>query len=440
MIESNGQPRRLLVTGGAGFIGSTFVHRRLAATRDHITVVDKLTYAGNPANLAGLADDPATRDRYRFVQADIADEPLMRELAAECDAIVNFAAESHVDRSILEPAAFLHTGVMGVYSLLEAARAEHERRSAGRGAAAGTPGGAGRRRHRHCRRAVGRLPLPAGLDRRGLRPGPRRPQRRGRPDAPDQPLQRRQGGRRAPRGRLPRDARPGHRHHARRQHLRPQPVPREAHPALHHQRARRRAAADVRRRHAAARLALRGRPRRRHRRRPGPRRQRRRLQHPRRRRGAAQSRGHRGHPGGARQALVARPPRARPAGPRSALRARRVAPAGTRLAAARHASRRASPSPSPGTPSIATGGSPSRAASGPTTTAPSTPGAWSGRSRPDASRGWSAGLPRAPSRDGRRCSHTGSRDGRRRRARLRRRALATVQPLVAPQGRAPARR
>ena len=119
--------KRILVTGGAGFIGSTFVHRRLASTDDHITVVDKLTYAGNPANLAGLADDPATRDRYRFVQADIADEPLMKELAGDCDAIVNFAAESHVDRSILEPTAFLHTGVMGVYALLEAARAQHER-------------------------------------------------------------------------------------------------------------------------------------------------------------------------------------------------------------------------------------------------------------------------------------------------------------------------
>jgi dTDP-glucose 4,6-dehydratase len=130
MIESNSHPRRLLVTGGAGFIGSTFVRRRLAASDDRITVVDKLTYAGNPANLAGLADEPATRDRYRFVHADIADEPLMRELVAECDAIVNFAAESHVDRSILEPAAFLHTGVMGVYALLEAARAERDRRNA----------------------------------------------------------------------------------------------------------------------------------------------------------------------------------------------------------------------------------------------------------------------------------------------------------------------
>lgn len=119
---------RILVTGGAGFIGSNFVHRRLAGSDDSITVVDKLTYAGNPANLAGLSDDPATRQRYRFVQADIADEPLMRELAGESDAIVNFAAESHVDRSILEPTAFLHTGVMGVYSLLEAARAESEKR------------------------------------------------------------------------------------------------------------------------------------------------------------------------------------------------------------------------------------------------------------------------------------------------------------------------
>jgi len=119
---------RILVTGGAGFIGSDFVRRRLAGTGDSIIVVDKLTYAGNPANLAGLADDPASRDRYRFVQADIADEPRMKELASECDAIVNFAAESHVDRSILEPTAFLRTGVMGVYALLEAARTESEKR------------------------------------------------------------------------------------------------------------------------------------------------------------------------------------------------------------------------------------------------------------------------------------------------------------------------
>jgi dTDP-glucose 4,6-dehydratase len=129
--QATSRQRRILVTGGAGFIGSSFVRRRLARTQDSIIVLDKLTYAGNPANLAGLEDDPATRDRYRFVHGDIADEALTRALAAEVDAIVNFAAESHVDRSILGPSAFLHTGVMGVFSLLEAARAEHERRDGG---------------------------------------------------------------------------------------------------------------------------------------------------------------------------------------------------------------------------------------------------------------------------------------------------------------------
>jgi dTDP-glucose 4,6-dehydratase len=121
---------RLLVCGAAGFIGSAFVHRRLSSTDDHVTVLDKLTYAGNPANLAGLAEDPATAPRYRFVQGDIADGALVSELAREVDAIVNFAAESHVDRSILEPAAFLVTGVMGVHALLEAAREERDRRGA----------------------------------------------------------------------------------------------------------------------------------------------------------------------------------------------------------------------------------------------------------------------------------------------------------------------
>jgi dTDP-glucose 4,6-dehydratase len=121
---------RLLVCGAAGFIGSAFVHRRLRSTDDHVTVLDKLTYAGNPANLAGLAEDPATAPRYRFVQGDIADGALVSALAREVDAIVNFAAESHVDRSILEPAAFLVTGVMGVHALLEAAREERDRRGA----------------------------------------------------------------------------------------------------------------------------------------------------------------------------------------------------------------------------------------------------------------------------------------------------------------------
>jgi dTDP-glucose 4,6-dehydratase len=124
---------RLLVTGGAGFIGSTFVRRRLSATDDDITVVDKLTYAGNLANLGDLDAAAATRGRFRFVRGDIADVDLVAGLMPDCDAVVNFAAESHVDRSILDPTAFLRTGVVGVHNLLEAARIESERRAPGRG-------------------------------------------------------------------------------------------------------------------------------------------------------------------------------------------------------------------------------------------------------------------------------------------------------------------
>ncbi len=120
--------RRLLVTGGAGFIGSTFVRRRLAATTDHITVVDKLTYAGSLGTIQPVMDDPATAARVRFVQGDIADADLVRELVADCDAVINFAAESHVDRSILDATAFLRTGVLGVHALLEAVRLADETR------------------------------------------------------------------------------------------------------------------------------------------------------------------------------------------------------------------------------------------------------------------------------------------------------------------------
>ncbi len=112
-------PRRLLVTGGAGFIGSAFVRRMLERNSDlSITVLDKLTYAGNLANLAPIEDDP----RYRFVLGDIADAEVVDSLAAEADAIVSFAAESHVDRSIEEPDAFIRTDVYGTFVLLEAAR------------------------------------------------------------------------------------------------------------------------------------------------------------------------------------------------------------------------------------------------------------------------------------------------------------------------------
>lgn len=124
---------KLLVTGGAGFIGSTFVRRRLTSTDDDIIVIDKLTYAGSVENLTGLDEDPATRTRFRFARGDIADAQAVSQLLADRDAVVNFAAESHVDRSILDPTAFLRTGVMGVYTLLEAIRAANAARPAGQG-------------------------------------------------------------------------------------------------------------------------------------------------------------------------------------------------------------------------------------------------------------------------------------------------------------------
>ncbi len=129
--------RHLLVTGGGGFIGSCFV-RDILARRDgtQVTVLDKLTYAGNRANLAVVSADPEQARRFRFVEGDIADPELVGRLAGAADGIVNFAAESHVDRSILDPEAFLRTGVIGVHVLLEACRREAEAAAAGRRARA----------------------------------------------------------------------------------------------------------------------------------------------------------------------------------------------------------------------------------------------------------------------------------------------------------------
>src|SRR6266567_2350361 len=104
---------RVLVTGGAGFIGSQFV-RRLVASGDSIAVLDKLTYAGNRANLEGVEHD--------FHHGDIADPAAVARAAAGCEAIVNFAAETHVDRSILGPAEFILTDVLGTQVLLDYAR------------------------------------------------------------------------------------------------------------------------------------------------------------------------------------------------------------------------------------------------------------------------------------------------------------------------------
>jgi len=130
--DRRGRFGRLLVTGGAGFIGSCFVRDTLAGNPGvRITVLDKLTYAGNRANLATCEGDPGQAARLRFVAGDIADPAVVGPLVAETDAVVNFAAESHVDRSILEPVDFLRTDVLGVHVLLEACRAEQLRAQQG---------------------------------------------------------------------------------------------------------------------------------------------------------------------------------------------------------------------------------------------------------------------------------------------------------------------
>jgi dTDP-glucose 4,6-dehydratase len=104
---------RVLVTGGCGFIGSHFV-KRLVAAGDEVAVLDKLTYSGNPANLKGVEHD--------FFRGDIADREAVARAGAGCEAIVNFAAETHVDRSILEAGDFIRTDVFGTHVLLEWAR------------------------------------------------------------------------------------------------------------------------------------------------------------------------------------------------------------------------------------------------------------------------------------------------------------------------------
>ncbi len=110
---------RLLVTGGAGFIGSNFIRHILSTYSDcRIVNLDKLTYCGNRENLK----DIEANKNYEFVKGDIADERLVRRLVKDCDVILNFAAESHVDRSIEDPSEFIRTNVYGVYTLLEAAK------------------------------------------------------------------------------------------------------------------------------------------------------------------------------------------------------------------------------------------------------------------------------------------------------------------------------
>jgi dTDP-glucose 4,6-dehydratase len=113
---------RLLVTGGAGFIGVNFIRYVLSNTDDvRVTNLDALTYAGNLASLQEVEDDP----RYRFVRGDVCDPEVVDDLVGEADAIVHFAAESHVDRSIDGPAEFLRTNVLGAGTVFDAAR-RHE--------------------------------------------------------------------------------------------------------------------------------------------------------------------------------------------------------------------------------------------------------------------------------------------------------------------------
>jgi dTDP-glucose 4,6-dehydratase len=109
---------RIVVTGGMGFIGSAFVRRRLVSPGDEVVVIDKLTYAGNPNNLR----DHQGNSRMTFVKGDVCDRPLMDRLTRDTDAVVHFAAETHVDRSILEAGTFVQTDVVGTFSVLEACR------------------------------------------------------------------------------------------------------------------------------------------------------------------------------------------------------------------------------------------------------------------------------------------------------------------------------
>lgn len=114
---------KLLITGGAGFIGSNFVHYIYRERPDwHITVLDKLTYAGNLKNLEGLDES-----RVTFVKGDICDAEVVDKLVADCDAVIHYAAESHVDNSIHSPFPFVQTNVVGTFQILEAVRKHNKR-------------------------------------------------------------------------------------------------------------------------------------------------------------------------------------------------------------------------------------------------------------------------------------------------------------------------
>jgi len=114
---------KILVTGGAGFIGSNFVHYLQRERPDwHVTVLDNLTYAGNSKNLEGLDES-----RFGFVKGDICDEATIKNAVANCDSVVHFAAETHVDNSVHNPRPFIDSNIIGTYQVLEAVR-QHQKR------------------------------------------------------------------------------------------------------------------------------------------------------------------------------------------------------------------------------------------------------------------------------------------------------------------------
>ena len=219
---------KLLVTGGAGFIGSAVVRRAIADGHEVVNL-DALTYAANLANLEAVAGS----NRYAFEKADIRDRAALDRIFAahRPDAVMHLAAESHVDRSIDGPAAFVDTNVAGTCTLLEAARAYW----------GGTP----------------RVPLPPRLDRRGLwHAGPDRALHRGDALRPELALFRLQGRERPPGARLGRDLRAAGGDVELLQQLRAVPLPREADPGRDPERARRARDPGLRRGRERARLAL----------------------------------------------------------------------------------------------------------------------------------------------------------------------------------------
>ena len=230
--------RTLLVTGGAGFIGGNFVHWLMAQGGVQVVNLDKLTYAGNLDTLAPLASNPS----HVFVQGDIGDRELVGRLLRDyaVDAVVNFAAESHVDRSIDGPAAFIETNVLGTFNLLGLRQV----------LLVGLK-----------RRAQGGLPLPACLHRRGLRlPGSHWALHGGDGLCPQFALFGLQGGLGSSGAGLAPHLRAAGPDHQLLQQLRSLPVPGEADPAGHPEGPARRAPAHLRQREQCPRLAVRGGP------------------------------------------------------------------------------------------------------------------------------------------------------------------------------------